>query len=155
MVSFPDLCPGLPWWAGNEVRPSQESHSSDTKYCTVQNYTVQSKHVASFPDPSPASRRLQYGKAEEASFPGPAFLQATESWAWTWGRGCKKRHAQKHNFTIAYRYSKTTQTTSKYSLQPMQNSQNYRGIGRPANSHGFTVSLTISLQVSRVVHFAV
>ena len=40
LVSFLGLGPGLPWWTGNEVRPSQESHSSDTKYCTVQKYTI-------------------------------------------------------------------------------------------------------------------
>ena len=38
--SFPGLCPDLPWQSGNEVRPSQDRQSSDTKYCTVHNHMI-------------------------------------------------------------------------------------------------------------------
>ena len=40
LFSFPGLCPDLPWRSGNEVRPSQDSQSSDTKYCTMHKFTI-------------------------------------------------------------------------------------------------------------------
>ena len=99
-------CPSLPWRTRNEVRPSQERHSSDTKYWTVQNYTI----------------AFTVRKRSLVSRPSPSFLQATESWARAWDEATKNDMHRNNSLQ-----AKPHKATSK--LQLMQNSQSYRDIG--------------------------